>query len=586
MAEDEQLAQELRLAHLLEVTTRLAAGDLQSRALPSGAGDALDATIVAFNQVAETLATARAALQEAQEQGESRLQEQMAPLLLAQHSLAQQRQVLTSILNSIGEGVIACDEQGHFLFFNPAAESILGLGLTDATPEQWPETYGIYYPDGRTLFRAHELPLARALQGEFSSQVEMVIRNPLLPAEITISATGRPLRDDDGMVRGGVVVFRDITARGRAATELQRAHNQLAATNLELQNLNLQLLLLAELSQLLQICNTMQEVYSIIDMKVRRLFPADRGAVFTHSVGGHDLELAVEWNEAPTPLYSRVFAPEACWALRRGQVHLVRSHAAGLYCHHLAAEPVGGYMCIPLTARGETFGLLHLQFALPEANGGDERWWENRERLAILVAEHLALGIGNLKLRETLHLQSIRDPLTGLFNRRYLEKTLEHELQRSARNGQALCLLMIDLDHFKHFNDRFGHDAGDTLLREVGAFLQRQTRSSDVACRYGGEEFTLLLTETLGTAVQKRAEQMRRDVQQLAIQHRGQGLGPVTFSVGCAVYPDDGATGEHLLRAADRALYRAKARGRDCVVMAGSQGTLERAVGEADSPTP
>jgi len=185
------------------------------------------------------------------------------------------------------------------------------------------------------------------------------------------------------------------------------------------------------------------------------------------------------------------------------------------------------------------------------------------------VADSVALALANLKLRETLRHQSIRDPLTGLFNRRYMEETLERETRRVARAQRPLGIIMLDVDHFKLFNDTFGHDAGDSLLREFGNFLRAHVRGEDVACRYGGEEFTLILPEASLEVTRQRAEHLRGDIKHLHAQYHDQPLGAVALSLGVAVFPDHGSTGEAVLKAADAALYRAKREGRDRVVVAG-----------------
>jgi diguanylate cyclase (GGDEF)-like protein len=184
------------------------------------------------------------------------------------------------------------------------------------------------------------------------------------------------------------------------------------------------------------------------------------------------------------------------------------------------------------------------------------------------VAEHIALALANLKLREKLQNQSIRDSLTGLFNRRYMEESLEREMRRCDRKRQPLSIIMIDVDHFKRFNDTFGHNAGDAVLRELGHFLQRYVRGSDIACRYGGEEFILILPEASLSVTQQRAEQIKEGARQLNVECSGQQLGKITLSLGVACFPTHGLDGEAVIKAADTALYRAKQEGRDRVVLA------------------
>ena len=192
---------------------------------------------------------------------------------------------------------------------------------------------------------------------------------------------------------------------------------------------------------------------------------------------------------------------------------------------------------------------------------------DERRQLAQTVAEQLGLAMGNLKLREMLRNQSIRDPLTGLFNRRYMEETLERELRRAERGQRPLCVAMLDLDHFKEFNDTFGHEAGDMMLSELGRLLRTTVRSGDVACRYGGEEFFLIMPELPADLAEQRFEAIRQAVKRLYITHRGQSIPAVTVSAGIATFPEHGAAAAELVRIADAALYRAKAEGRDRLVM-------------------
>jgi diguanylate cyclase (GGDEF)-like protein len=218
-------------------------------------------------------------------------------------------------------------------------------------------------------------------------------------------------------------------------------------------------------------------------------------------------------------------------------------------------------------AQGEALGIVSLQMRAnqeqlepaPRSSGEAER------RLAAVLAEQVALALGNLKLRESLRNQSICDPLTGLFNRRYMEESLEREFSRANRNKTSLAIIMMDIDHFKRFNDTFGHQAGDALLRTLGDLLRRNTRGQDIACRYGGEEFAIVLSDSNLAGALQRAEILRQQVKQLSVEYAGQLLGAVSISMGVALFPDHGATMGDVLRASDQALYCAKREGRDRV---------------------
>jgi diguanylate cyclase (GGDEF)-like protein len=222
-----------------------------------------------------------------------------------------------------------------------------------------------------------------------------------------------------------------------------------------------------------------------------------------------------------------------------------------------------------LAEGGEALGIVSLQMTRDRQQQGSatSSLGEAERRLAALLAKQGALAIWNLKLRESLHNQSICDSLTGLFNRRYMEESLEREFSRANRGKTSVAIVMMDLDHFKRFNDTFGHQAGDTLLRALGDLLKRNTRGQDIACRYGGEEFALVLTDSSLDGAYKRAEILRQQVKQLSVEYEGQLLGAVSISMGVALFPDHGTTMGDVLRASDQALYTAKREGRDRVSM-------------------
>jgi len=168
-----------------------------------------------------------------------------------------------------------------------------------------------------------------------------------------------------------------------------------------------------------------------------------------------------------------------------------------------------------------------------------------------------------------LHDKAVRDALTGLYNRRYLEESLDREVSRAKRSGLPFGVMMMDIDHFKRCNDSFGHAAGDAALRAVGQHVLSLTRSEDILCRYGGEEFVLVMTNASARAILQRAEALRLGVQGLEVEHESRRIGPVTLSIGVAMLPDHGDSGQAVLQAADAALYQAKRAGRNRVVVGG-----------------
>ena len=220
--------------------------------------------------------------------------------------------------------------------------------------------------------------------------------------------------------------------------------------------------------------------------------------------------------------------------------------------------------------QGDSLGVLSVVNPVACDEASDPHLVQERQELAINLAGRISLAFANLMLRETLKYQAVRDPLTGLFNRRHMEKFLDRELLRSARSNKTTAVLMADIDHFKQFNDAFGHEAGDVLLRELGSVLSSEVRGGDVACRYGGEEFLLILPDTDLQVARERAGKLNEQARNMHVRLRGETLRRITLSIGIAGFPQHGATPAKVLTAADHALYKAKAAGRDRVVAADS----------------
>ena len=197
-----------------------------------------------------------------------------------------------------------------------------------------------------------------------------------------------------------------------------------------------------------------------------------------------------------------------------------------------------------------------------------ERGEATREELGTMrrITEQISLALANLKLQRALKEQSIKDPLTKLYNRRYLEDTLSRELARAQRNAQPLTVLLMDIDHFKKVNDTYGHDAGDAVLSAFAKMLTTKVRKEDIACRWGGEEFLLILGAADEGLAQSRAQEICDTARSLKISFQGKPI-PITVSIGASVFPSHGEAPEDLIRNADQALYKAKQGGRDKVVL-------------------
>lgn len=394
-----------------------------------------------------------------------------------------------------------------------------------------------------------------------------VIRKDSHPVWVNLTAS--LVRDGSTRPRFCLAMVENITERKQAETALQDTNRRLADWVSELEQRKREISLLSEMGDMLRACRSPEEAYGVIEPMASQLFPLESGSVSVITPGTTLVETVASWGAS---LGQRLFSVDDCWALRRGRPHLVEQGRSGLICKHLREPGTHTYICVPMMAQGELLGLLHM------AIGEKGRSLETRQRFVMTVAEHIALALANLKLRETLRSQSIRDPLTGLFNRRYMEESLEREMRRASRGRHPVGIIMLDLDHFKKFNDAYGHDAGDALMRLVGSTLQRSIRAEDIACRYGGEEFTLILPEASLVDAAQRAESIRESIRNLNVQHRRQQLGGVTISAGVAIFPDHGPTGDAVLRAADAALYQAKSRGRDRVALNHTGGIFADAI--------
>jgi diguanylate cyclase (GGDEF)-like protein len=350
---------------------------------------------------------------------------------------------------------------------------------------------------------------------------------------------------------------REIVRRTTARNATAQVNEQLAERVNELHQRSMEITLLSEMSEMLQISGSIDEMRHVLPEFGARLFPHFGGVVFTVRSSPDAVEAAAWWGEAPEVT---TFGLSDCWALRLGRPHLVEKDSAGLRCRHSRADGAQATLCVPMQAQGEAIGVLYL-VADP-----DTLIQLDVEKLAKSVADQMSLGIANLRLQETLRTRAMHDPLTGLFNRRHMEESLENELRAAQRQSTSIAVMMIDVDHFKRYNDTYGHAGGDALLEQLSQLMMELFRDRDIICRYGGEEFLAIMPGADLATVSARAEQLRLAAKTLQVRAAGKPLGPVTISVGIAVYPDHASTSESLLATADSALYEAKHRGRDCVV--------------------
>ncbi|NOH64828.1 diguanylate cyclase [Vibrio sp. RE88] len=317
--------------------------------------------------------------------------------------------------------------------------------------------------------------------------------------------------------------------------------------------------LMHRLANMLAACNNMVEAQKIVSDVLPRILGNVNGSVSLMRASRNQLVTQLDWGEEWPG--SRSFAPDECWSLRKGRVYQSNDEFHTLSCEHMENVGDNQTLCIPLTAHGNTIGIMHLYFGSSEIEID-----EITEQLAFSVAEHLGLALANLSLQEKLRSQALSDPLTGLFNRRFFEQKLTEHAMNSATSEQPLSLLMLDLDHFKRFNDNFGHDAGDFVLKEISALLKRSVGDDEIACRLGGEELAVLLPQSNMKQATEFANTLCEAVRSLHLEHKGLSLGQLGVSIGVSTYPKPSSDMESLVKMADQALYMAKDLGRSRVV--------------------
>ena len=467
------------------------------------------------------------------------------------HALRQSEVRYRRLFETAKDGILILDaETGKITDANPFLEVLLGYSRAELI--------------GRELWEIGPFKDVAASRNAFRQlQRNEYIRYEDLPLETKDHerrsvefVSNVYLENDTRVIQCNI---RDVTSRKQAEEIARHDKEELVDRVRELRRRGSDMKVLNRMTELLQMCSTEDEIYRVVSLMADELFPGMNG--FLAILRADDrLETVARWGAEPPQQSS--FPLEDCWAMRRGQTHEVLDPQGSLLCRQFILRSETGYLCVPLVVQGETLGML----SLTGLSWGRGEAPNSQKSLAITVGEDIKLSLFNLRLREKLREQATRDPLTGLYNRRYLEDSLARELHRTSREGAPLCIAMLDLDYLKKFNDTFGHDAGDRVLRELGRVLTERLRKSDISCRFGGEEFVVVLPGSTLEDARHRVEQIRLLVKGLQLRHNDQILGTLTVSAGLASSPEHGSTPEALLRAADDALYLAKEEGRDRVI--------------------
>ena len=337
--------------------------------------------------------------------------------------------------------------------------------------------------------------------------------------------------------------------------------------------------LLGELNEWLQSSQSLTELFDMVARFMQHILPESEGSLYVYSNSRDVLDGSASWNGAT---HHDHIHPESCWGLRRGRSYHFGQSEVNFACEHTEPVDERPYFCFPILALGETVGLMHLK----KRKDAAEEDFEESRRLAQMCAEQISMAIANVRMRDQLEDRSIRDPLTGLFNRRHMLDCMRKLIARADSTVSNLHTVYIDVDHFKKFNDNHGHDAGDMVLRAVGDLLIKHCDGDEVPCRMGGEEFMLLLPDIPFDTLKARIEKLRRDVAAITVRYGEKTLPKITISSGIASYPEHGHMPQDLLRIADEALYIAKDNGRNQVVVAERKKSDENEVKTLPKNTP
>lgn len=462
-----------------------------------------------------------------------------------------------AIATTMMDGIITINDEGTIEYVNPAVTALfgypeielIGKNIRMLMPEPYQSEHDGYLLNYKMTGISKAMGTTREVIGMHKSKKTF----PMGLAVTSLVRNGRQVY---------VGIVRDITEQHATAEQLRNSIEELEIRAREM-------MLLSSLGDVLQTCQTLEEAFQVTRTVLPQMFGNCSGVMYVSTGKGRQMEIATQWGETT---YTMLMDQHDCLAIRRGVPYEATAGKMALYCSHFEPrQPFHSY-CVPLLAQGSIIGMLSI-FQLEEKQEQSPVLHKSpQQELVVAASKQIAMAIANLTLRQSLQEQSIHDTLTGLHNRRFLQEMLPREVQRAMRKEHpCLSLLLIDVDHFKKINDTYGHAAGDRVLIEVGRVLTTNSRREDIVCRYGGEEFVMVMPNMEAAIAIERANSIRNEIKKIRIEHDGTRIPAVTISIGISILPNDGIADDQLIHAADIALYAAKGAGRDQVCVAGSQ---------------
>lgn len=465
--------------------------------------------------------------------------------LAAQRTGHDRRRHLERAVETMQLGVTITDLDGLIIYTNPAEANMHGYAVDELIGKD----LGILAPaELRQPLTPEQL---EGLNGGLRESVNVRKDGSIFPVRLLSDI----IKDEGGIPIAIVKISEDITNRRRGDYTLSQRNHELAVLN--------------QMSELLQACHEEEDTYRVVTSICQQLFSADSGCLSIMDQAQTRLQMVRFWGHPPEG--SPTSETDVACRIDSGTAYSLEHGGPGALCPCLRFSRDKECLCVPISSNDRLLGILSLCPRQNRAGSGEsgERCDQEAQRMLLTrVAEQYALSLANLRLRETLRMESIRDPLTGLYNRRYMEESLAREARRAHRHHTAIGIIMLDIDFFKQVNDQYGHEVGDRVLQKLGLFFQQYTRGEDIACRYGGEEFLVILPEASLQTVVQRAEELRTNVKYLRVTtEEGTSL-RITISAGLAVLPDHSAQVKDVVKIADNALYQAKHNGRDQVMVA------------------
>lgn len=443
------------------------------------------------------------------------------------------------------------NEAGQIIDCNQAVQRLLGLSRQDMVGKR--DSEFLSNKEGAAKIEATDQELFAMGEG---ASIEII--------EVATGRDGKERRfvskksiyrdpGSDKLCLSGVSI--DVTDQTAVQESLEQVNQSLQRVNQELDDSTDEMEKMFQMSSAIYAAKNYQEIHQLMKVAANLMLEGLSGALYTISNSGSHAEMRSSWGVVPS---DQVFAPDQCWSLRRGgTTNLLQQIGTGLLCDHIHSPVSGSHLCAPLNGvinTASSFGVLYLHSDRPISPA--------HQRVAKNLALCISLALSNLEWSDRLREQALRDELTGLHNLRYLRERFPEEAAYCDREHVKMAFLLLDLDHFKHWNDLHGHDAGNQALKAVGRYLKQSVRRHSLSARWGGEEFCVILTGVTTEDAKNRAESIRRGISSLDLKH-----GTLTVSIGISFYPDHGETLEQVFAVADTALYRSKTEGRDRVTI-------------------